>query len=156
MIAVRILSKRIISNCIKTTSYCTIKSNTKNLKSINNNNITDELPLNKAMLTKLEQLSALRFQSSEEIESVEEDIRLAQKIFEVDTTGIEPLYSVVEEIINCPLREDITEITCASKALANAPVVVEDFLVVPPANIPQSENLLLDEHFRKTSGSDLL
>ena len=38
------------------------------------------------MLTKLEQLSALRFQSSEEIESVEEDIRLAQKIFEVDTT----------------------------------------------------------------------
>ena len=49
---------------------------------------SDELPLNKAMLTKLEQLSALRFQSSEEIESVEEDIRLAQKIFEVDTTVI--------------------------------------------------------------------
>lgn len=46
----------------------------------------DELPLSKAMLEKLEQLSALKFESLEEIESVEEDIRLAQKIFEVDTT----------------------------------------------------------------------
>uniref|UniRef100_A0AC34FHY6 Glu-AdT subunit C n=1 Tax=Panagrolaimus sp. ES5 TaxID=591445 RepID=A0AC34FHY6_9BILA len=150
MLAVRILSKRVITNGIKTISYGTVINDTKN-ETLKNDNITDELPLSKAMLTKLEQLSALRFQSSEEIESVEEDIRLAQKIFEVDTTGIEPLYSIVEEIINCPLRDDITESTCASKALANAPVVVEDFLVVPPANIPQSENPLLDKHFRRNS-----
>uniref|UniRef100_A0A914Y3J9 Glu-AdT subunit C n=1 Tax=Panagrolaimus superbus TaxID=310955 RepID=A0A914Y3J9_9BILA len=154
MLTVQILSKRIIANGIKTTFYSTVISDTKN-HTPNNDDFTDELPLNKAMLTKLEQLSALRFQNSEEIESVEEDIRLAQKIFQVDTTGVEPLYSVVEEIINCPLREDITEVTCASKALANAPVVVEDFLVVPPANIPQSENPLLDEHFRRNSISDL-
>ena len=38
------------------------------------------------MLTKLEQLSALRFKSFEEIKSVEEDIKLAQKVFEVETT----------------------------------------------------------------------
>ncbi|KAE9550600.1 hypothetical protein FO519_006191 [Halicephalobus sp. NKZ332] len=77
----------------------------------------DELPLSKEMLTKLEQLSALRFKNVEEIESVEEDIRLAQKVFEVDTTGIEPLYSVVEEVINCPLRDDdVIEETSARNA----------------------------------------
>uniref|UniRef100_A0AC34QEJ4 Glu-AdT subunit C n=1 Tax=Panagrolaimus sp. JU765 TaxID=591449 RepID=A0AC34QEJ4_9BILA len=115
----------------------------------------DELPLSKEMLTKLEQLSALRFQSVEEIESVEEDIRLAQKVFEVDTTGVEPLYSVVEEVINCPLRDDDEiEETSAKNALQNAPVVSEDFLVTPPANIPQSENPLLQS--RKSQMSENL
>jgi len=108
---------------------------------------SDELPLSKEMLTKLEQLSALRFKSLEEIESVEEDIRLAQKVFEVDTTGVEPLYSIVEETINCPLRnDDVTEDTSAKHALQNAPVVIEDFLVSPLANIVQSENPILKDY----------
>uniref|UniRef100_A0A7E4VZN7 Glutamyl-tRNA(Gln) amidotransferase subunit C, mitochondrial n=1 Tax=Panagrellus redivivus TaxID=6233 RepID=A0A7E4VZN7_PANRE len=118
-----------------------------NLGSTVDKSEVNELPLSKAMLTKLEQLSALRFQSEEEIASVEEDIRLAQKVFEVKTEGVEPLYSIVEEVINCPLRDDtIVEPTSAARALQNAPHVVEDFIVVPQANIPQEANPLLEEH----------
>ena len=45
-------------------------------------------------------LSALRFKSIEEIRALEEAIRLSDKIFEVDTTGIEPLHTLVDEVIS--------------------------------------------------------
>ena len=53
-------------------------------------------------------LSALRFKSIEEIRALEEAIRLSDKIFEVDTTGIEPLHTLVDEVIS------LTKIYCTS------------------------------------------
>ncbi|KAI6202727.1 WW domain-containing protein [Aphelenchoides besseyi] len=49
-------------------------------------NSVDSVRLDREMLSKLERLAALRFKSVEE--------------------GVEPLYSIVEELIDCPLRED--------------------------------------------------
>lgn len=97
------------------------------------------------MLMKLERLSGLRFQSIEEIHNLQEDIRLANKIFEVDTKGVEPMYSIVEEIVNCPLRDDVAEATPKDKSLMNAKMVYEDFFVSPPPNIPLEPNPLFDE-----------
>ncbi|KAI6219941.1 WW domain-containing protein [Aphelenchoides besseyi] len=69
-------------------------------------NSVDSVRLDREMLSKLERLAALRFKSVEEVEALREEICLANRIFEVDTTGVEPLYSIVEELIDCPLRED--------------------------------------------------
>ena len=48
--------------------------------------------LSKEMLNKLEKLSALKIQSADEIKRLEEEIRLADRIFDVDTIGVEPLH----------------------------------------------------------------
>ncbi|KAI6177995.1 WW domain-containing protein [Aphelenchoides besseyi] len=69
-------------------------------------NFVDSVRLDREMLIKLERLAGLRFKSVGEVEALREEICLANRIFEVDTTGVEPLYSIVEELIDCPLRED--------------------------------------------------
>lgn len=43
----------------------------------------DEIKLDKKMLIKLERLSGLRFKNVDEIENLQADIRLANKLFEV-------------------------------------------------------------------------
>jgi hypothetical protein len=42
--------------------------------------------INKDLLAKLERLSALKIQSERDVQNLEEDIKLAQKIFQVDTS----------------------------------------------------------------------
>ncbi|KAH7693353.1 aspartyl/glutamyl-tRNA(Asn/Gln) amidotransferase subunit C [Aphelenchoides avenae] len=105
----------------------------------------EEVKLDKAMLDKLERVSLLRFTSEEEILNLEEDIRLASKIFEVDTQGVEPLYSIVEEFINCPLRDDEPTPTDKKTIMSNAVVEEEDYFVTPPPNIELEENSMVEQ-----------
>lgn len=67
----------------------------------------------------------------------------------MDTEGVEPMYSVVEERINCPLREDIAKVTDPNKILMNAPELYEDAFVTRKPNIPMTENPLFDEFFEQ-------
>ncbi|KAI6207268.1 Glutamyl-tRNA(Gln) amidotransferase subunit C, mitochondrial [Aphelenchoides fujianensis] len=104
--------------------------------------------LDAEMLTKLERLAGLRFRDQAEVDALREEIRLANRIFEVNTEGVEPLYSIVEERIDCPLREDEPVIPDQKAVFANAPAHVEGFFVSPPANIPLPPNELF--HSKKT------
>ncbi|KAI6183001.1 WW domain-containing adapter protein with coiled-coil-like protein [Aphelenchoides bicaudatus] len=78
-------------------------------------------PLDKETLLKLERLSGLQFKDQKEIDGLREE-------------GVEPLYSIVEELIDCPLREDEPVKPDQSKVFANATEHVEGFFVSPPAN----------------------
>ena len=71
------------------------------------------------------------------IQRLEDAIAFADPLLDIDTTGIEPMYTVLENECltlrkdevgnNLPSREDI---------LSNAVLTEEDYFVAPPGNIP--------------------
>ena len=73
------------------------------------------------------------------IERLEEAIELAEKIVDVDTEGVEPLYSVLEAE-TLQLRPDVpAEISNNRKSLLKlAAVTEEDYYVAPQGNVPLS------------------
>ncbi len=57
-------------------------------------------------------------------------IGFVEQLSELDTTGVQPMTSVVEA--NAPLRADVVnDGDIAEKVLANAPERVQDFFAVP-------------------------
>lgn len=72
------------------------------------------------------------------IERLEEAIDLAQSIVDVDTNGVAPLYSILEEE-TLYLRPDIPEPPNNRKDLLKmASVTEEDYYVAPQGNVPLS------------------
>lgn len=81
-------------------------------------------------------------QNREALHTLEDSIEFASKILDIDTTNVQPLYTVLE---NQPLklREDtITDGNIQADILRNARVTEEEYFVAPPGNIPldQSDN----------------
>lgn len=58
----------------------------------------------------------------------------AQAMFDVDTTGVEPMFTVLEDHA-VDLREDVADESCLGIALNNATKVAEEYIVAPPGNI---------------------
>ena len=85
----------------------------------------------------LERLSLVDFGSSEAVSRLEEAVRFAAPLSNVDTEGVEPLYTVLEEE-SLRLREDeVTEGGDRQEVLGNAAKTAEeDYFVAPPGNIP--------------------
>uniref|UniRef100_A0A915NDJ2 Glutamyl-tRNA(Gln) amidotransferase subunit C, mitochondrial n=1 Tax=Meloidogyne floridensis TaxID=298350 RepID=A0A915NDJ2_9BILA len=75
---------------------------------------------------KLERLSALEM-TSKDVKNLEEDILFSQRILNVNTENVEPLYNIVEDHITCPLRDDIV--------LMNTKNVYEGFFTAPSVGI---------------------
>lgn len=67
---------------------------------------------------------------------MENSIEFASIILEVNTDGIKPLYSVLEDH-SLKLREDlVTDGNLRENILANAKKTDEEYFVAPPGNIP--------------------
>lgn len=64
---------------------------------------------------------------------------LPQAIFDVDTTGIEPMYTILEDR-SVELREDVPEECDPNLVLNNVTVMEEGYIVAPLANIFAEEN----------------
>ncbi|KAJ8975494.1 hypothetical protein NQ317_016370 [Molorchus minor] len=95
----------------------------------------------------LERLSLVDCANKKGIETLEAAIEFADQILQVDTTNIEPLITVLEDI---PLRvreDKVTEGNCKEDILKNASVTEEEYFVAPPGNIPLEarENPLYEE-----------
>ena len=90
----------------------------------------------KKLLAKLQRLSALKM-TEQDLKNLEEDIRIAQKIFEVDTSDmtVKALYNVSEDHIECPLRGNSIEPTPKDEVFTNAKKVYEDFFVAPTVGL---------------------
>lgn len=76
------------------------------------------------------------FLSREALQTLEDSIEFASKILDIDTTDIEPLYSVLEAH---PLRlrpDKVTDGNIQSEILRNAKVTEEEYFIAPPGNIP--------------------
>ncbi|XP_045771653.1 DNA polymerase subunit gamma-2, mitochondrial-like isoform X3 [Maniola jurtina] len=87
----------------------------------------------------LERLSLVKCDTDEGVNVLEDSIAFADKILHIDTTGVEPLYTVLEKE-NLTLREDIiTQGNCQKDILKNAAVTEDDYFVAPPGNIPLHE-----------------
>ncbi|KAK3930361.1 Glutamyl-tRNA(Gln) amidotransferase subunit C, mitochondrial [Frankliniella fusca] len=94
----------------------------------------------------LERLSLVDFANERGIARLQEAIVFADQLKAVDTTGIEPLVSVLEDEV-LHLREDkVTEETKASVLLSTASVTEEDYYVAPPGNIPLASSNQRESH----------
>ncbi|XP_071499797.1 glutamyl-tRNA(Gln) amidotransferase subunit C, mitochondrial-like [Diadema antillarum] len=86
----------------------------------------------------LERLALVNFNNAAGVERLEHAIALAEQLDAVDTTGVEPMATVLEDQ-ELYLRDDvITEGYCAEEVLRNAVKTCEDYFVAPPGNIPLS------------------
>ncbi|KAJ2945948.1 hypothetical protein O0L34_g4865 [Tuta absoluta] len=98
-----------------------------------------QVKVDKNTIALLERLSLVKFDSEEGVKVLEDSIAFADKILHINTDGIQPLYSVLEDE-NLSLRPDeITQGNCQKEILKNAAVVDDDYFVAPPGNIPLHE-----------------
>lgn len=87
-------------------------------------------------IEQLERISLVDFANKRGIKRLEEAIAFADQICDIDTTGVEPLYSVLEDR-SLHLRDDeVSEGGQQADILANAALTQEEYFVSPPGNIP--------------------
>ncbi|XP_056275453.1 glutamyl-tRNA(Gln) amidotransferase subunit C, mitochondrial [Pseudoliparis swirei] len=100
----------------------------------------DQLPpparLPAALLEQLERLALVEFPPQQGLACLEEAIRFADQLHVVDTSGVEPMDSVLEDRA-LPLRADVVvDAGCAEELLQLSKNTVEEYFVAPPGNIP--------------------
>uniref|UniRef100_A0A336MEY1 Glutamyl-tRNA(Gln) amidotransferase subunit C, mitochondrial n=1 Tax=Culicoides sonorensis TaxID=179676 RepID=A0A336MEY1_CULSO len=91
--------------------------------------------IDKETLLLLERLSLVNIEDEEALKVLQDAIEFASQILDIDTEGVEPLYTVLENEKQ-RLREDIpfTHNT-QQEILANAAETEEEYFVAPPGNI---------------------
>ncbi|XP_071060403.1 glutamyl-tRNA(Gln) amidotransferase subunit C, mitochondrial-like [Pseudochaenichthys georgianus] len=107
------------------------------------------------LVGQLERLALVDFRSKQRLACLEEAIRFADQLHAVDTSGVEPMDSVLEDR-SLNLREDaVTEGDCAEELLQLSKHTVEEYFVAPPAQIVQNISMRNDikpdetvSHFR--------
>ncbi len=91
------------------------------------------MEVNDALVDKLANLSRLQFNTSEK-EGIKADlqrmIQFVEKLNELDTTGVEPLLHMSEQV-NVLREDEIQGSVNRTEALQNAPVHDEEFFKVP-------------------------
>jgi aspartyl-tRNA(Asn)/glutamyl-tRNA(Gln) amidotransferase subunit C len=91
------------------------------------------MEVNDEMVNKLANLSRLQF-NPEEKESIKNDLQrmiaFVEKLNEVDTTGVEPLLHMSEQV-NVLREDEVKGSVTTAAALKNAPVHDEQFFKVP-------------------------
>ena len=104
----------------------------------------EETVIDSTTIEHLERISLVDFANVQGIERLEEAIKLAEVIRTVDTTGVEPMYSVLEDH-TLVTREDIPEPPNNRKQLMEtASVTEEDYFVAPQGNVPLSSQKSYD------------
>ena len=100
-----------------------------------------KVEINQETIKHLERLSLVDFANKEGILRLQEAIHFADQIHSVDTTGVEPLISILhEEGHGCPVREDIvTDSDQRELILSNSAVTEDEYFLAPPGNIPLPE-----------------
>ncbi|MEN9571105.1 MAG: hypothetical protein RL172_2336 [Bacteroidota bacterium] len=91
------------------------------------------MEVNNALVDKLANLSRLRFDDTEK-ESIKTDlqrmIQFVEKLNELDTTGVEPLLHMTDNV-NVLREDEIKGSISRQQALINAPVQDGEFFKVP-------------------------
>ncbi|XP_068017837.1 glutamyl-tRNA(Gln) amidotransferase subunit C, mitochondrial [Melanerpes formicivorus] len=88
------------------------------------------------VLDHLEHLALVDFRDSEGVERLQKAIQFADQLHEVNTDGIEPMDSVLEDRCLYLRDDDVTEGNCTKELMKNAREKVEEYFVAPPGNIP--------------------
>lgn len=80
-------------------------------------------------------LALVNFGSREAVDRLEKAIAFADQLHAVDTDGVEPLESVLEDRCLYLRSDNVAEGSCAEELLQNSNHVVEEYFVAPPGNI---------------------
>ncbi|XP_036383583.1 glutamyl-tRNA(Gln) amidotransferase subunit C, mitochondrial [Megalops cyprinoides] len=93
-----------------------------------------QVPLD--LVDKLERLALVDFRNQDAVACLEKAIRFADQLHIVNTEGVEPMDSVLEDRA-LYLRDDcVEEGGCAEELLQLSKNIVEEYFVAPPGNIP--------------------
>ncbi|GFO01154.1 glutamyl-tRNA(gln) amidotransferase subunit c, mitochondrial [Plakobranchus ocellatus] len=92
-----------------------------------------------ALVEQLERISLVEFNNEAGLVRLRDAVKLANQMHLVDTEGVEPLDTVLEDR-ECYLRRDeVTEGNCVDEVMSNASKVEEQYFVAPPGNIPMKK-----------------
>ncbi|XP_004464716.2 glutamyl-tRNA(Gln) amidotransferase subunit C, mitochondrial [Dasypus novemcinctus] len=83
----------------------------------------------------LERLALVDFGSQEAVTRLEKAITFADRLRAVDTDGVEPMESVLEDRCLYLRADNVVEGNCAEELLQNSHRVTEEYFVAPPGNI---------------------
>ncbi len=90
-------------------------------------------------ILQLERLSLVDFTDARGISRLEEAIEFAQPLKEVNTKGVEPMFTILDEE-TLRLAEDEEETVSKDDVLSSAQVTEEGYFVAPPGNIPLDQD----------------
>ncbi|KAI6076351.1 Glutamyl-tRNA(Gln) amidotransferase subunit C, mitochondrial [Aix galericulata] len=93
-------------------------------------------PVSLEVLRHLELLALVDFRDREGVERLRGAVLFAQLLRRVNTEGVEPMDSVLEDRSLYLREDDVTEGNCTKELLNNAREKVEEYFVAPPGNIP--------------------
>lgn len=88
------------------------------------------------LVDKLERLALVDFRTKQGLACLEKAIRFADQLHVVDTSGIEPMDSVLDDRALYLRNDVVTEGNCADKLLKLSENTIEEYFVAPPGNIP--------------------
>ncbi|XP_003477986.1 glutamyl-tRNA(Gln) amidotransferase subunit C, mitochondrial [Cavia porcellus] len=92
-------------------------------------------PITVEVIEHLERLALVDFGSREAVARLEKAIAFADRLRAVDTDGVEPMESVLEDRCLYLRSDKVAEGNCAEELLQNSHQVVEEYFVAPPGNI---------------------
>jgi len=131
--------RRVSPNFTPTTTFSTVTTAKSQPQpkdvSPDNELLSPSGEINLPLINHLERTSLVDFDNREAFDRLQEAVTFANTLFEVDTTGVEPMTSVLENEI-LYLRDDVTAITDREAILSNAVKTEEDYFIAPPGNIP--------------------
>ncbi|XP_074527298.1 glutamyl-tRNA(Gln) amidotransferase subunit C, mitochondrial [Halichoeres trimaculatus] len=88
------------------------------------------------LVDKLERLALVDFRTKQGLDCLEKAIRFADQLHVVNTTGVEPMDSVLEDRALYLRGDAETDGDCADELLQLSKNTVEEYFVAPPGNIP--------------------
>ncbi|XP_052072890.1 glutamyl-tRNA(Gln) amidotransferase subunit C, mitochondrial-like isoform X2 [Mytilus californianus] len=116
--------------------FCSKVPKTPIWEEVDHTRIPNVPHIDQEMINHLERVSLVEFNNQAGIERLSKAIESANKLHMVNTDGIEPMESVLEDRM-LYLREDkVTDGKCKQEVLSNAVKTIEDYFVAPPGNIP--------------------
>merc|ERR1712098_564886 len=99
---------------------------------------SEESIIDSTTIEHLERISLVDFANVRGIERLEEAIKLADIIRTVDTTGVEPMYSVLEEETLYLRPDNYVETNSRKELLSLSSMTEEEYYVAPQGNVPLS------------------
>ncbi|KAL0979327.1 hypothetical protein UPYG_G00183690 [Umbra pygmaea] len=104
------------------------------------------------LVDKLERLALVDFPNQEGLACLKKSIRFADQLHVVNTEGVEPMDSVLEDRALYLSGDAVADGDCADRLLQLSKQTVEEYFVAPPGNIPLSTR---DRAMLKCSASKL-
>ncbi|XP_063240427.1 glutamyl-tRNA(Gln) amidotransferase subunit C, mitochondrial [Bacillus rossius redtenbacheri] len=95
-----------------------------------------DAPLDHDTITLLQRLSLVDLGSRKVVDALREAVRFASVITTVDTSGVQPMVSVLDDRTLRLRRDAVTDGDRRDQVLASASVTEEEYLVAPPGNVP--------------------